>query len=149
MWSNFSQLLLNGSLAISFLIWGVYQMSLKFKKLHWPFTLKVKIAQSSPTLCDLMDYTVHGNLQARILEWIAPSFSRGSSQPRDQTQVSRIATKSLPAEPQGNRRILEWVAYPFSSGSSWPRNGTRVSCIASRFFTNWAIREAQHYWNLH
>ena len=39
-------------------------------------------------------------------------------------------------------RILEWVAYPFSSGSSWPRNRTRVSCIASRFFTNWAMREA-------
>ena len=39
-------------------------------------------------------------------------------------------------------RILEWVAYSFSSGSSQPRNRTRVSCIASRFFTNWAIREA-------
>ena len=40
-------------------------------------------------------------------------------------------------------RILEWVAYPFSRGSSRPRNQTGVSCIASRFFTNWAIREAQ------
>ena len=38
-----------------------------------------------------MDHTVHGILQARILEWIAFPFSRGSSQPRDQTQVSRIA----------------------------------------------------------
>ena len=38
-----------------------------------------------------MDYTVHGILQARILEWIAMSFSRGSSQPRDRIQVSRIA----------------------------------------------------------
>ena len=36
-------------------------------------------------------------------------------------------------------RILEWVAYPFSNGSSWPR----VSCTAGRFFTNWAVREAQ------
>ena len=41
--------------------------------------------------CIVMDYTVHGILQARILEWIAFPFSRGSSQPRDQTQVSRIA----------------------------------------------------------
>ena len=41
--------------------------------------------------CDPMDYTVHGILQARILEWVAVSFSRGSSQPRDQTQVSHIA----------------------------------------------------------
>ena len=45
--------------------------------------VKVKFTQSSPTLCDPMDYSVHGILQARILKWIAVSFSRGSSQPRD------------------------------------------------------------------
>ena len=44
---------------------------------------------------------------------------------------------------QGSPRILEWVAFPFSRGSSQPRNWTGVSCIAGRFFTNWAIREAQ------
>ena len=38
-----------------------------------------------------MDYTVLGILQARILEWVAVPFSRGSSQPRDWTQVSHIA----------------------------------------------------------
>ena len=54
-------------------------------------TLKVKVAQSCPTLCNTMDYAVHGILQARILEWVAVPFSRGSSQPRDQTQVSSIA----------------------------------------------------------
>ena len=53
--------------------------------------MKVKVTQSCPTLCNPMDYTVHGILQARILEWVAISFSRRSSQPRDQTQVSRIA----------------------------------------------------------
>ena len=53
--------------------------------------VKVKVAQSCPTLCDSMDYTVHGILQARIPEWVALPFSRGSSQPRDQTPVSRIA----------------------------------------------------------
>ena len=42
-------------------------------------------------LCNSMDYTVHGILQARILEWVAFAFSRGSSQPRDQIQVSLIA----------------------------------------------------------
>ena len=47
--------------------------------------------QSYPTLCYPMDYTVHGILQARILEWVAFPFSRGSSQPRDQTQVSCIS----------------------------------------------------------
>ena len=43
------------------------------------FCLKVKVAQSCPTLCDPMDYTVYGVLQARILEWVAVPFSRGSS----------------------------------------------------------------------
>ena len=53
--------------------------------------MKVKVAQLCPTLYDPMDYTVHGILQARILEWVAFPFSRGSSQPRDWTQVSYIA----------------------------------------------------------
>ena len=44
---------------------------------------EVKVAQSCPTLCDPMDYIVHGILQARILEWGAFPFYRGSSQPRD------------------------------------------------------------------
>ena len=53
---------------------------------------KVKVAQFSVfTLFDHMDYTVHGILQARILEWVAFPFSKGSSQPSDQTQVSRTA----------------------------------------------------------
>ena len=49
-----------------------------------------KVVQLCPTLCDPMDYTVHGILQARILEWVAFSFSRGSSQTKNQTQVSHI-----------------------------------------------------------
>ena len=53
--------------------------------------VKVKVTQSCLTHCNPMDCTVHGILQARILEWVAFPFSRGSSQPRDQTQVSRIA----------------------------------------------------------
>ena len=53
--------------------------------------LKVKVAQSYPSLFGPMDYTVHGFLQARILEWVAFPFSRGSSQPRDWSQVSVIA----------------------------------------------------------
>ena len=105
--------------------------------------MKVKVTQSCPTLWDPMDYTVHGILQARILEWVAFPFFRGSSQARDWTQVSCIAADSLPAEPQGSPSILEWAAYPFSSRSSRPRNQTRISCIVGGFFTNWAIREAQ------
>ena len=52
----------------------------------------VKVAQSCLTLCDPMDYIVRGILQARILEGVAIPFSRGSSQPRDWTQVSHIAS---------------------------------------------------------
>ena len=51
----------------------------------------LKVAPSYPALCNPMDYTVHGILQARILQWVAFPFSRGSSQPRDQTQISHIA----------------------------------------------------------
>ena len=52
---------------------------------------KVKVSQPCPTLCNPRDYTAHGILQARTLEWVAFPFSRGSSQPRGWTQVSRIA----------------------------------------------------------
>ena len=53
--------------------------------------VKVKAAQSCPTLYDATAYTIHGILQARMLEWVAFPFSRGSSQSRDWTQVSCIA----------------------------------------------------------
>ena len=72
--------------------------------LHKKEVSKLKVIQLCPTLCDPMDYTAHGILQARILEWVAFPFSRGSPQPRDRTQVSHIAAlqaDSLPAEPQG------------------------------------------------
>ena len=57
-----------------------------------------EVAQSCLTLCDPVECSpsgssVHGILQARILEWVAISYSRGSSHPRDRTQVSRIAGK--------------------------------------------------------
>ena len=56
---------------------------------------KVKVAQSCQTVCNPMDYTVHGILQARILEWVAVPVSKGSSQLRDWTQVSHIAGRFL------------------------------------------------------
>ena len=83
--------------------------------------MKVQVAQSCPALCDPMDYTVHGILQAKILEWVAFLFSRGSSQPRDRTQVSRMAGRFLTS--CTTREAQEyWVAYPFSSASFRPRN---------------------------
>ena len=55
------------------------------------FFFFLKVVQLCLTLCDPMGYTVHGILQARILEWVAFPFSRGSSQPRDQMQASRLS----------------------------------------------------------
>ena len=57
-----------------------------------------EVSQLCPTLCDAMDSSlpsssVHGIFQAIVLEWIAISFSRGSSQPRDRTQVSFIVDR--------------------------------------------------------
>ena len=60
---------------------------------RWQITakLEVKVTQLCLTLCDPLDKAVHGILQAKILEWVAFLFSRGSSQSRDQTQVSCMA----------------------------------------------------------
>ena len=58
---------------------------------------ELKVSQSCPTLCDLMDYKVRGILQARILE--AFPFFRESSQPRDQPSSLALQADSLPAEP--------------------------------------------------
>ena len=64
-----------------------------------------------------MDYTVHGILQARILEWVVHC----------RWILYQLSHKGSPG-------ILEWVADPFSRGSSLPRNQTGVSCIAGGFF---------------
>ena len=66
------------------------------KKLQTDYESKSEVAQSCLTLCHPVDCSlpgssVHGILQARILEWVAISFSRGSSQLRDRTQVSCIS----------------------------------------------------------
>ena len=65
----------------------------------------VKVFQSCPTLCDPMNYTVHGVFQARILEWVAVPFSRGSSRPRNQTRVFTLHVDSLPVELPGKPKV--------------------------------------------
>ena len=111
------------------------------------------VAQSCPTLFDPMDYnapgsSVHGILQARILECVAIPSSRGFSQPQDQTQDSCIADEFFTIWATRKIRILEWVAYPFSRIFSQCRNLIGVSCIADRFFISWATREACKQHNL-
>ena len=62
---------------------------------------KVKVSQLCLTLCDPMDYIVHGILQARILEWEAFSFSRGLPNPGIEPRSPPLQVDSLQAEPQG------------------------------------------------
>ena len=64
------------------------------------FSVKVKVTQLCLTLCDPMNYTVHEILQARILEWVAFPFSRGSSQSGIEPRSPTLQGDS-PAEPQG------------------------------------------------
>ena len=71
-----------------------------------PLTVS-EVAQSCPTLCDSMDCSLPGSsvlgiFQARILEWVAISFSRGSSRPRDWTQVPALQADALSSELQGS-----------------------------------------------
>ena len=145
---------LNGSSGGSVL--GVTPPTCSVSHYYKPFLLWSlkwsEVAQSCPTLCDPMDCSlsgssVHGIFQARVLEWVAISFSRGSSQPRNRTRVSCIAgrrftvwaTREAPREAQ---KYQSGYPYPFSRGSSQPRNRIAVSCIAGGFFPNHAIREA-------
>ena len=65
-----------------------------------------EVTQLCPTLCDPIDCSlpgssIHGIFQARVPEWVAISFSRGSSQPRDRTQVSRIVGRCFTDWAQG------------------------------------------------
>ena len=81
----------------------------------------VLVTQSWPTLCEPMNCSlpgssVHGILQARTLEWVAIPFSRWSSQPKDQTRVSCIASNSFTVWATRDAP----VPYPFNhSSASW------------------------------
>ena len=84
----------------------------------------VKVAQLCPTLCDPMDCAVPGILQARILEWVAFPFSRGSSQPRDRIQVSRMAGRFFTS--WATREAQEyWSGWPIPSPGDLPYPGRR------------------------
>ena len=93
------------------------------KRKYWMFLsfLCVSVTQSCPTLCDAMDCSlpvssVHGILQARILEWVAIPFSRGSSWPKDRTQVSCIADRGFNL--WATREVRNYMYVYFKSNSS-------------------------------
>ena len=138
------------ALSLSNVFWtlesGSFPMSQLFTSggqsipLKWSVVIPMKWKSLSRIRLFVTLWTVvHGILQARILEWVAVLFSRGSSQSRDWTQVSHIAGRFFTSWATREAQELEWVAYPFSGGFSWPRNWIGVFCIAGRFFTNWAI----------
>ena len=82
---------------------------------HVESSWKVKVAQWCPTLCEPVDYTVHGILQARILGWVAVPFSRRSSQPRDRTWVSCISCA-------GRQILYPWATWEAHRWQSWAQN---------------------------
>ena len=103
-------------------------------------------AQSCPILCDFMDCitpgsSVHGIFQARILEWVAISSSRGSSQPRDRTQVScvsciagKFVTYCVIGEAPSMLFVLlqkEASSYTVHSFSPWSPSLCQALCCAS------------------
>ena len=97
---------------------------------------EAKIIQSCPTLCDTMipmNCTVHGILQARILGWVAFLFSRASSQPRGQTQVSRIAGGFFTC----------WATGKAHCGSG-ARDGS-VNRVAERVGSEWLQRVGKEF----
>ena len=63
--------------------------------------VKVKVSKSCPTLCDPIDYTVHGILQVRIQEWVAVPFSRDLPNPGIESRSPALQADSLPAESLG------------------------------------------------
>ena len=105
----------------------------KLQQQMYNYISKVKVAQRSPSLCDPMDYTVRGILQARILEWVVFPFSRRCSQPRDWTQASCIAG-SLPTELSGN----------FLSNSLWEKGENHSSEVCIRMFVSLRQRISYH-----
>ena len=106
-----------------------------------------EVAQLCLTLCDPMDCSLpgssfHGIFQTKIVEWVAISFSRGSSQPKDRTQVSHIAGRcfnlwATRADPQKQRRgYPKWISSPH-------RDRIQVShIVGGGFFTSWATTES-------
>ena len=147
---------------------------------RWRFyKWEVLVTQLCPTLCNPMDCSLpgssaHGSLQARILEWVAISFSTVSSQPRDpgfphcrwilyhlsyqrspingkwkkvKVKVAQLCLTLCDRMGSFSGQNTGVGSLSLFRESSQPRDRTQVSHIASGFFTSWATREAQEYWS--
>ena len=99
-------------------------------------------AQSFPTFCDPMDCSpsgfssINGILQARMLEWVAIFFSRGSSWPRDQTQVSHTAGRlfTIRATKESQRSVqMPWTYFLICAWGLW----MKFAKIVTQLFRQW------------
>ena len=117
------------------------QVRIRKEEKELPHLLKVKVTQSCLTHCKPMVCTFHGILQSRTLEWGDFPFSSGSSQPREQAQVSRMAGGSLPGEPPGKAKNTGVGSLSLLQQICLTQHRTRVSSVAGEFFTSWAIRD--------
>ena len=100
-------------------------------------------AQSCPTLCDPMECgpagsSVHGILQARIQEWVAIPFSWGSTQPRDQTQVSYIAGRFLTTGEQSKEKEFK-LHLSYKLMGSWCPTLSGSGYMFTQRFIGWNI----------
>ena len=104
--------------------------------------VKVKVAQSCPTLCNPYGLYSPRNSPGQntgvgspsLLQEIFPTQGPNPGLPQYRRIFYQLSHKGSP-------RILEGAAYPFCSRSLWPRNWPRVSCTAGGFFTHWALRQ--------
>jgi len=109
------------------------------------FKVKVKVPQSCPTLCNLMDYTVHGVLQARILKWVAIPFSRVSSQPRYQTEVSRIACRFFTTWKKESPKNVQTTAQLHSWETCMQVKNSYNRTWNNRLVSNWESSKSKLY----
>ena len=86
----------------------------------------MKVAQSCPTLCYPMDSPVYGVLQARIMEWVAFPFSRGSSHPGIEPRSPSLQADSLPVEPQGKSNAMVAIKCDYRCHSN--KHGVPIKC---------------------
>ena len=85
----------------------------------WEWKVKVKVAQSRPTLCNLMDSTVHGILLARILEWVAVPFSRGLGEVLPFCQVQDSNGLACPSLGSLLPPLFYWQSLPSLAWAWW------------------------------
>ena len=121
-------------------LWFMDYSSISFFNSKLTVTVKVNVAQSFPTLYDPMDCSlpgssVHGIFQVRILEQVTIFFSRRSSQPRDQTQVSRIIGRRFTVWATREVRLTEIVYYSLSYFSVYGQR-IYISILKLLFYMN-------------